>query len=113
MRSACRVRFPNRCDENIMVLLPLNFLRRSKRSISREVLVIPKLGMYCSAPCSAIGSKEALGSSNNSMPAEDSVSEAKERMNVRDLFKQSTLAPQFYLKQKIHCKSLHLPATET
>jgi hypothetical protein len=42
-----------------------------------------------SAPCSAVGSREALGSSNNSIPAEDSVSVSKERMNVRELVKQS------------------------
>lgn len=37
MRSACRVRFPNRCEENIMVLVPLKFRRRSKRSVFRHV----------------------------------------------------------------------------
>jgi hypothetical protein len=31
------------------------------------------------------------------MPAEDSVSETKERMNVRELFEQSTLTPRFRL----------------
>jgi len=56
--------------------------------------------MHCSAPCSAVGSKEALGSSNNSMPAEDSVSETNERMNVRELFDQSTPAPRFFLEER-------------
>jgi hypothetical protein len=71
-----------------MVLLPLNFRRRSKRSMSTSYNYI-QIGMskrQSSAPCSAVGSREALGSSNNNMPAEDSVSDTNERMNVRELF---------------------------
>lgn len=33
MMSACLVRFPNRCEENTMVLLPRRVRRRSKRSV--------------------------------------------------------------------------------
>lgn len=94
MRSACRVRFPNRCEENIMVLLPLKLRRRSKRSVSSCLgsqlwaLLSREKKNGGNAPCSAVGSREALGSSNNSMPTEDSVSD-KERMNVRELCQNS------------------------
>jgi hypothetical protein len=66
-----------------------------------------------SVPCSAKGSREALGSSNNNMPAEVSVSEANERMNVRELFDKSALTPERSRYIHIHCKPLPLPATET
>jgi len=65
IKSACRVRFPNRWDENTIVLLPLSFLSRSNKS------------------CSAVGSRLALGSSNNNKPTLSS-SETTERMNVRE-----------------------------
>ena len=37
MRSACRVRLPKRCVENIIVLFPRNFRSRENRSIKEEL----------------------------------------------------------------------------
>jgi hypothetical protein len=77
-----------------MVLLPLNFRRRSKRSTPQVITILCHLRKQGSALYSAVGSREALGSSNNSIPAEDSVSVANERMNVRELFKMSPSTPE-------------------
>lgn len=33
IKSACLVKFPKRCEENIIVLLPLRARRRSNKSI--------------------------------------------------------------------------------
>jgi hypothetical protein len=65
IRSACLVRLPNRWEEKIIVLLPLSWRSRSKRS------------------CSAVGSKLAEGSSKSKRPKLSA--ETTERMKVLDL----------------------------
>lgn len=66
-----------------------------------------------SAPCSALGSREALGSSNNIMPTEESDPETNERMNVRELVKKNQhTSPGRSRRGLVHCKPLHLSTTE-
>ena len=97
-----------------MVLLPLNSRRRSKRSVvhRHHVEYNIVLGYGGNPPCSAWGSREALGSSNNSMPTEDSVSEPNERMNVRDLSNSQHRRPIGRKHDHVHCEPLHLSAAE-
>lgn len=85
MRSAWRVRFPNRCEENIIVLLPRSRRSRSNRSIERDRRRFEReiIGRFGYTPCSAVGSKLAEGSSKSSKPGPPS--DTTERMNVRDL----------------------------
>lgn len=76
-------------------------------SISYDTLKIGTGKKQGNASYSAMTrSREALGSSNNNMPAEDSVSEANERMNVRELFEKSASAMERLRYIHIHCKPL-------
>lgn len=82
--SACRVRFPNLWEENIIVLCPLSCRKRSKSSDRRSYIESTRC---CSAnhhsPCSANGSRLADGSSNKRSPTADPG--VSERMKDRDL----------------------------
>jgi len=91
IRSAGLVSSPNRWDEKTTVFPPLSFrirVNRSNRlpvmwsSILREVTPID-----LNIPCSAVGSRAALGSSNTNNPNLSS-SETTARINIRDLVRR-------------------------
>ena len=67
-----------------MVLFPRRARSRSNKS-GKVVSESMGIGDRHDIPCSARGSSEALGSSKRRRPTGDSVSEASERINVREL----------------------------
>lgn len=67
--------------------------------------------MLVCLPCSAVGSRDALGSSNNSSPTCES-SDTTDRMNILDLeLEMHDQYPEHYAQRRehdLHRKPLHL-----